>query len=235
MGQIALTGLERPPSALPAPTSTGEYITLLSHYHRAEIARMAGWRDRIDLTTNWAITLVGAMLSLALSSPSAHHGIILLAMVLATLMLTIEARRYRFFDVFRARVRRLEREWYAPIFQCEPQNMQTWLAELGNDLQRPRFLISRSEALSRRLRRTYGWMYLILLGTWLFKTTSSRPLSERPVHSSSIQDWFDATAIGPVPGVLVVVSVFSFYAWLLYVGLRYRNTQSTILHGDVHL
>jgi len=35
----------------------------IAHFHRAEIARMAGWRDRIDRTTNWAITLVAAMLS----------------------------------------------------------------------------------------------------------------------------------------------------------------------------
>src|SRR6266498_4588311 len=121
MAQIARAGVDRPPTLAPVPTTAGEYIALLSHYHRAEIARMAGWRERIDLTTNWAITVVGAMLSLSLSSPTAHHGIILLAMVLATLLLTIEARRYRFFDVFRGRVRRIERGWYAPIFLSEPR------------------------------------------------------------------------------------------------------------------
>ena len=34
---------------------------------------MAGWRDRIDRTSNWAITVVGAMLSVSLSTPTAHH------------------------------------------------------------------------------------------------------------------------------------------------------------------
>ena len=34
------------------PTSSTEFITVMAHYHRAEIARMAGWRDRIDRTTN---------------------------------------------------------------------------------------------------------------------------------------------------------------------------------------
>jgi uncharacterized membrane protein len=70
---------------------------------------MAGWRDRIDRTSNWAITVVGAMLSISLSTPTAHHGVILFAMVLVLLLLVIESRRYRFFDVYRARVRRLER------------------------------------------------------------------------------------------------------------------------------
>ena len=65
----------RPP--IPAPVFPGtpsEFITVMAHYHRAEIARMAGWRDRIDRTTNWAITVVAAMLSVSLSTPTAHHA-----------------------------------------------------------------------------------------------------------------------------------------------------------------
>src|SRR5256885_16978762 len=91
------------------PSTPSEFITVIAHYHRAEIARMAGWRDRIDRTTNWAITVVGAMLSVSLSTPTAHHSVVLFAMLLVLLLLVIEARRYRFFDVYRARVRRLER------------------------------------------------------------------------------------------------------------------------------
>ena len=72
------------------PTTSTEFITLIAHYYRAEIARMAGWRDRIDRTSNWAITVVGAMLSISLSTPTAHHGVILFAMVLVLLLLVIE-------------------------------------------------------------------------------------------------------------------------------------------------
>jgi len=72
------------------PSTSTEFINVMAHYHRAEIARLAGWRDRIDRTTNWAITVVAAMLSVSLSTPTAHHGV---------LLLVIEARRYRFFDV----------------------------------------------------------------------------------------------------------------------------------------
>ena len=69
------------------PSTPSEFITIVAHYHRAEIARMAGWRDRIDRTTNWAITVVAAMLSLSLSTPTAHHGVLLFAMVLVLLLL----------------------------------------------------------------------------------------------------------------------------------------------------
>ena len=235
MAQTVLSTSSPQPSVAPIPTSSREYITLLSHYHRAEIARMAGWRDRIDLTTNWAITVVGAMLSLSLTSPTAHHGIMLFAMVLATLLLTIEARRYRFFDVFRGRVRRLERGWYSPIFLSETRPDQMWMEELGRDLQRPAFLISTSEAMSRRLRRTYAWIYLILLFAWLFKTTSYQPTGRRIAEVTSVPEWLDHAALGPIPGVLVVACVAAFYAWLLYIGLRHRKTKDIIFHGDVHV
>ena len=85
--------------------TSNEFVTTMSHYHRAEIQRMAGWRDRLDLTSNWAITVVAAMLSVSLSTATAHHGVLLFAMMLILLLLWIEARRYRFFDVYRARVR----------------------------------------------------------------------------------------------------------------------------------
>ena len=97
------------------PSTSTEFINVLAHYHRAEIARMAGWRDRIDRTTNWAITVVGAMLSVSLSTPTAHHGVVLFAMLLVLLLLVIESRRYRFFDVYRGRMRRLERSYYAQV------------------------------------------------------------------------------------------------------------------------
>ena len=119
------------------PRTPGEMITVLAHYHRAEIGRMAGWRDRIDRTTNWAITVVAAMLSVSLSTPTAHHGVLLFAMLLVLLLLAIEARRYRFFDVYRARVRRLERHYYAQFFAPLPRPTVAWAGVLGEDLRRP--------------------------------------------------------------------------------------------------
>src|SRR3954467_11382270 len=153
------------------PSTSTEFINVMAHYHRAEIARMAGWRDRIDRTTNWAITVVAAMLSVSLSTPTAHHGVLLFAMLLVLLLLNIEARRYRFFDVYRARVRRLERNYYAQFLAPLPQTDGDWARVLGEDLRRPLFLISRAQAFSRRLRRNYVWLFLILLLAWVLKIT----------------------------------------------------------------
>ena len=160
---------QRPDLAAPVfPGTPSEFITVLAHYHRAEIARMAGWRDRIDRTTNWAITVVGAMLSVSLSTPTAHHGVVLFAMLLVLLLLVIESRRYRFFDVYRARVRRLERHYYAQILSPEKEIEKSWTKVLGDDLRRPKFHISLEQAMSRRLRRNYCWLFVILLLAFRF-------------------------------------------------------------------
>jgi uncharacterized membrane protein len=111
------------------PASVSEFITLFAHFRRAEIARMAGWRDRIDRTTNWAITLVAAMLSVSLSTSNAHRSVLLFAMVLAFFLLMIESRRYRFFDVYRSRVRRLERNFSGEIPAA--LSFQDWVKNAG--------------------------------------------------------------------------------------------------------
>lgn len=140
---------------LPLPATPSERITAAAHFHRAEIARMGSWRDRIDRTSNWAITVVAAMLSVSLSTSNAHHGVLLFAMLLVFLLLRIEARRYRFFDVYRARVRQFERHYFAQMFSPAPDYASNWQQILGEGLREPRFRISYADALSRRLRRNY--------------------------------------------------------------------------------
>src|SRR6186997_2475516 len=163
---------DAPATPIGRPLSSGELVTVMSHFHRAEIARMAGWRDRLDLTSNWAITVVAAMLSVSLSTASAHHGVLIFAMLLVLLLLTIEARRYRFFDVYRTRVRQLERNYFGEIFAPRTDPSANWLQQLGEGLRKPQFLISHREAFARRLRRNYLFMYAILLLAWILKIST---------------------------------------------------------------
>lgn len=219
------------------PSTSTEFINVMAHYHRAEIARMAGWRDRIDRTTNWAITVVAAMLSVSLSTPTAHHGVLLFAMVLVLLLLVIEARRYRFFDVYRNRVRRMERNYYAQIFAPEAGTTDEWIHTLGDDLRRPLFLTSHSQAISRRMRRNYCWLFLILLFAWMIKTTFIR-MQESAVETrlvGSAGEWVRNAAIGPVPGWIVILAVALFYGWILYASLRRPKGEGELAFGNVHV
>lgn len=217
--------------------TSSEFAATMSHFHRAEIARMAGWRDRIDRTSNWAITVVAAMLSVSLSTPSAHHGVLLFAMLLITLLLWIEARRYRFFDVYRARVRQFERYYFAQIFSPQPDFASNWLAILGEGLRAPRFLISQRAALIRRLRRNYIFMYTILLLAWVLKiTTPSLQRDGSPIgFSASLVDTFRVATLGPLPGVVVVCGVVVFYLALLAAAFLLRSDDGELAFGDVHV
>lgn len=219
------------------PTNSVEFVNALSHYYRGEMARMMSWRDRLDRTTNWAITGVGAMLSVSLSSPQSHHGVLLFAMVLIFLLLCIESRRYRFFHVYRSRVRLIERNYYVRIFSArDVVDPAHWMGQLGEDLRLPRFTISSTQAMARRLRRNYFWLFLILLMAWLLKTTTSVLQAAGPaaiVHSTG--ELFTNAAIGYVPGWAVLILILSFYGWMIYIMLKHREAAGELAYGEVHV
>lgn len=218
------------------PTNSVEFVNSLSHYYRGELSRMMSWRDRLDRTTNWAITGVGAMLSVSLSSAQSHHGVLLFAIVLIFMLLFIESRRYRFFHVYRSRVRLIERNYYARILSPRDSiDPVHWMTQLGEDLRLPRFTMTQNQAMARRLRRNYSWLFLILLLAWILKTTTSvlQPGSSQIIHSAG--ELLNNAALGYIPGWLVLVCILSFYGWLLYIMLKHRETAGELAYGEVHV
>jgi len=222
---------------VPLPSSSGETITVVAHYYRAEIARMGSWRDRIDRTSNWAITVVAAMLSVSLSTPNAHHGVLLFAMLLVFLLLRIEARRYRFFDVYRARVRQFERYYFAQIFAPAADFSANWQQILGQGLREPRFRISYADAFSRRLRRNYIWMFTILLIAWVLKILTPQGVDDRVSLDlvSSLSDAVANASLGPIPGWAIIAGLTMFYASLIYAYIRPMDDADEGGYGEVHV
>ena len=84
-------------------------IGALAHLYRGEVYRSTIWRTRLDNTTNWAVVTLGIALSVTFSSPQASPLPLLLAGVLCIIFLIFEARRYRYFNVWRARARWMEK------------------------------------------------------------------------------------------------------------------------------
>jgi uncharacterized membrane protein len=225
-------------AGIPLPSTTSESVTLLAHYYRGELSRMISWRDRLDRTTNWAIAALAAMLSFSLSSQQAHHSVLLFAMLLIYGLLVIEARRYRFYDVYRARVRMLESEYFATMFApgaAGPESTHhVALASFGDELRFPRFSISRLQAMARRLRRNYYWIFCVVLLAWLVKTTSHITDGHtRLVHT--LNEFLDNTAIAGIPGAAVISGVVLLYAWLTFVMLRFDLASEDIGPGQVHV
>jgi uncharacterized membrane protein len=192
---------------------TSEFVTAMVHLFRAEIQRANVWRQRLDTTTNWAVVATGATLSIAFSQPTIHHGIIILNTLLVMWFLLIEARRYRYYELWSYRVRLMETDFYAamlvPPFHPSPE----WAESLAENLLSPRFPISMWEAFGRRLRRNYFWIFLILYASWASKIWLF------PQPAVSWNEIFERSAIGPVPGDVMILLGLGLYAFLLVVAL----------------
>lgn len=206
------------------PTSSGEQVTAIVHFYRGELTRMVAWRDRLDRTTNWAIAASAAMLSVTLSSPESHHAVILCCMVLVFLLLNIESRRYRFFDVSRNRVRLLERNFYGSILGSEKAT-DKWTKQLRRDLESPQYGLRLRDAMTNRLRRNYVWIYLMLLLSWWLKV-STVVLDARTGDAEfvgSVGELIDNADVAYIPGWVSVAGVTMFTLWMLYMVTRTRK------------
>lgn len=221
----------------PLPTTSSEKVNAVIHYYRGEMGRMTGWRDRLDRTSNWAITVVAALLSISLSTPTSHHGVILFGMLLVSLLLIIEARRYRFFDIYRGRVRQLERYYFAQVLSPQAELNSDWAAAIAQSLRKPTFLISYREALVRRIRRNYCWMYLILILAWGLKISSPVLLPD-DTKAQVVSQWSDVinnAALGPVAGWIVLTLVGVLYGAVFFASVYNEADDGEFAFGEAHV
>jgi len=192
---------------------TSEFVTAMVHLFRAEIHRANVWRQRLDTTTNWAVVSTGATLSIAFSRPDIHHGIIILNTLLVFWFLFIEARRYRYYELWSYRVRLMETDFYAAMLVPPFHPSPAWAESLAENLLSPRFPISMWEAFGRRLRRNYAWIFLILYAAWMAKTWLF------PEPAVSLDQFIQRSAVGPISGQVMITLGFAFYSSLLLLGL----------------
>ncbi|EYD75679.1 hypothetical protein Rumeso_02766 [Rubellimicrobium mesophilum DSM 19309] len=198
----------RGPDPLP-PLGPGELGTL-AHLYRAEVYRGTVWRTRLDTTTNWSIVTLGLALSLTFAAPDASALPLLLTGVLLLVFLFIEARRYRYFNVWRERSRLMETRFLVPLLEGRGAPAD-WRAELARDYREPRYPISTLTAVARRVRSNY--LYILAVQTLAY----AGKLIEHPEPARSLRDVMDRAAVGPIPGWLVLV-VLSLYV-ATWVGL----------------
>ena len=184
-------------SARKAEFSAAE-IGALAHLYRGEVYRSTVWRTRLDSSTNWAVVTTGIALSATFSNAEASPLPMVLVGLLVSVFLLFEARRYGYFNVWRARARLLETDFYAPMIGGEGVQLDSgWTELLANDYRDPRYHISFARAIGRRLRRTYAWIFVIQAIAYYGK------LAIHPTPLTSLADLWERAAIGPIPGVRV--------------------------------
>ena len=200
-----------------AQQDSSNFNTAMVHLYRAEVTRANSWRSRLDVTTNWALLSTAAAISFAFGQQNTHHSVIILDTLLITLFLFLEARRYRYYELWSYRIRLMETDYYAallvPPFTPDPE----WASKLTESLLNPQFTISIWEAIGRRLRLNYLWIYLVLLIVWLAK------LLLYPETIGSLNVLIARARIGVAPGWLVMTLVVGFYTALVIIALVTRR------------
>jgi uncharacterized membrane protein len=204
----ALTPSEVPPPHKPDASEIGA----IAHLYRAEIYRSTIWRTRLDNTTNWAIVTMGIALSVTFASEHSSPLPLVLVGLLMMVFLIFEARRYRYFNVWRARARWMERYFYGPMLLGEPVLLGTgWSDVLARDLLAPRYHISFVRAAGRRLRRNYLWILAIQDIAYYGK------VAIHPTPLTSWADLWERTAVGPIPGqIMIVAGILYTSAWIVF-------------------
>lgn len=155
------------PNVQSLETMSSSYVTAMSHFYRGEMARTLVWRQRLDPTTNWALVTSAAFISVAFSERSIPHLIFVPCFLLLHVLVLIEARRYRFYDAWRARLRIIEAHFLVPVVLENTSLLQgNWRKLLAEDLLIPSYKMSRMEAIGRRLKRNYIWIFMVILSSW---------------------------------------------------------------------
>jgi uncharacterized membrane protein len=207
------------------------YVNAMSHFYRGELGRIMVWRQRLDITTNWAITSSTAIITIAFSNREVPHIIFFFNLAIVWVMLWIEARRYRFYDAFRARVRMLEAHFLVPMVMENREMLQgEWKKLVCEDLILPSFKITRLEAVGRRLKRNYVFIFILIMVAWITKIFlhANAPLQGVP-------GFYAALSIGHIPSWLVafifVSTLLSVSGITIYVG---RKTTGEVSEFRTH-
>jgi len=191
-----------------------EFINAMVHLYRGELGEATAWRSRIDTTTHWAVVLSATALSFVFSDQSSErHVLIPIIILFCTFLMLMEARRYRFFDIWRSRARMIEVNFYRPMLDDSKAAMPEWAETLAHDMEWPHFHMPWWEAVGRRLRRNYQWIYAILLGSWVVV------LMSHPTSSTSLTEVVSRAAIGPFSGQFVIAGMLAFYGALVALGV----------------
>lgn len=203
-----------------------EFTTAMVHQFRAEVQRANVWRQRLDMTTNWAVVTTGAVISIAFTGDGAPHLVIILNLLLVTLFLSIESRRYRYFELWSYRIRLMETDFFAAMLVPPFHPSADWAESLAENLLHPHFPITFTEALGRRLRRNYLWIFTVIYLAWFAK------LWLQPTTAINWAHVVRRAGVGGLNGELVMggmIGMGIFLALFALITIRLQEASGEVL------
>lgn len=156
-----------------------KYLQTLAHLYRAEINRLTIYRQRLDIISNWYISLLATVLVLYLGNTIIPHNMILILFIPNIIFSFIEARRYRYYMISQYRTRLIEKGFYGDILKDhvtinmssqESGNLSTnYKKDLFDSLMFPKYNISLLHAWIIRFKRNYIWLLYFIIFSWILK------------------------------------------------------------------
>ena len=191
-----------------------QFTTAMVHLYRAEIQRSNLWRSRLDTTTNWSVVTSAGALTFVFSAPQNPHFILLLVLILLLAFLNIEARRYRYYELWYRRSRLLETDFFAAMVSPPYAPSSDWSARLESALLHPTLRMAWWEAVGSRFKRNYLWLISLILISWTIK------LNIHPTATTDVGIMVERATIGTLLSGNWVVAVVGFiYAALLALAI----------------
>lgn len=190
--------------------------TAICHLYRAEMHRMLVWRQRLDITSNWAIIIATALTTFALGSSEVPHYILLLGLVLVLISILLEGRRYRHLHHSKWRLYLLESGYFADIIRppATGDPRPDWRRLLAADLRHAHFSLSWLTGMRLRLRRNYLFVIGFIAAVWIAK------LFIHPSRATDLGELYARLHVGDfIPSWFVAVTAFLFLAGAAILGL----------------
>lgn len=192
---------------------TSDFNTAMVHFYRGEVTRSNTWRNRLDITTNWAVVTTGAALTFTFSRTDNTHLVMIADTLLVLFFLFVEARRYRYYELWTYRVRLMETQFYAGLLSPPFVPSSDWAERIVASLRNPTFPIGLAEAFGRRYRRNYGPIFLVLAVGWIVK------IAIHPTQVSNLAEFVQRAEVGRLSGWTVILVGVAVHAGLILIGL----------------
>lgn len=167
-----------------------------AHLYRGEIHRMKLWRQRMDKTTHWAIISLFGILTWVFSSSDRPHYLLLFGIVVMMIYAIIEGRRYKGYEMWHQRIRKLQKNVFSSGFNSNTHTDNDWQSELADSYAEPSPNITTKEAVIHRFKRVYGYLISILLMSWFIN-----------IFIISQGSWVEVSSIGIFSGYFVLPTV----------------------------
>ncbi len=174
-----------------------------------EMKRMLWSKSGLDITRNISVAVLFGMIfiSFGFTEPTSHRVPYFGSLAVFALVI-FETRLFRYFSITEQRVRLIEKNFIAPMFDSQVKYEQNWEQQLSKsytDPYKPSFL----ESIAYRIYKNYFIIFLALDTSWLSK------LYLYPAPAKGFSEFVHRLDLGFFPGWATIAFMSLF--WVLFV------------------